>query len=82
EWKDYYSVTNYDDASFEYKKQLVQKWGSLINAKKIIDIGGNDGTFGRMLQSNAADILITDIDPNAVDYNYKKVLKNKEYNIL
>jgi ribosomal protein L11 methylase PrmA len=82
EWKDYYSVTNYDDSSFEYKKQLVEKWGSLINAKRIIDVGGNDGTFGRVLHDKAIDILVTDIDANAVDYNYKKVLKNKEHNIL
>lgn len=81
EWKDYYSVTNYDSDSFEYKKQLVTKWAALVNAKRVMDIGGNDGTFARELQDIAAEILVTDIDPNAVDYNYNKVLKNKEQNI-
>jgi hypothetical protein len=82
EWKDYYSVTNYDAQSFDHKKQLVKKWAAFVNAKKIIDIGGNDGTFGRELQDTATEILVTDIDPNAVDHNYKQVLKNKEQNIL
>ena len=82
EWKDYYSVTNYEAESFEFKKQLVKKWSLKIEAKRIIDLGGNDGTFGRELKDTATEILVTDIDPNAVDYNYNKVLKNKEQNIL
>jgi hypothetical protein len=82
EWKDYYTVTNYDAASFEYKKQLVKEWYTSINATKLVDLGGNDGTFSRVLKDHAAEILVTDIDPNAVDYNYHQVLKNKEHNIL
>lgn len=82
EWKDYYTVTNYDAAAFEYKKQLVKKWHNAIKAKKVVDLGGNDGTFSRVLKDDATEILVTDIDPNAVDYNYQQVLKNKEYNLL
>src|SRR5690606_31297636 len=26
EWKDYYSITNYEAAAFEYKKKLVKEW--------------------------------------------------------
>ena len=82
EWKDYYSITNYDAEAFEYKKQLVNKWYKSINATKLVDLGGNDGTFSRVLKDSAAEILVTDIDPNAVDYNYKQVLQHKEKNIL
>ena len=82
EWKDYYTITNYDDAAFNHKKQLVKKWYKSINANKVVDLGGNDGTFSRVLKDNASEILVTDIDPNAVDYNYQQVLKNKEHNIL
>lgn len=82
EWKDYYSITNYDAAAFEHKKQLVNKWSAQINAQKIIDLGGNDGTFGRILKDKATEILVTDIDPNAVNQNYSQVLQNKEKNIL
>jgi len=82
EWKDYYSITNYDAEAFEYKKQLVSKWQATINAKKIVDLGGNDGTFSRVLKDSADELLVTDIDPNAVNQNYSQVLQNKEKNIL
>jgi len=82
QWKDYYSITNYDAEAFEYKKQLVKKWFALINASKAVDLGGNDGTFSRVLKDDATELLVTDIDPNAVNHNYNQVLKNKERNIL
>lgn len=82
EWKDYYAITNYDAASFEHKKELIKKWYLSVNASSFVDLGGNDGTFSRVLKEHAAQILVTDIDPNAVDHNYKQVLQNKENNIL
>jgi hypothetical protein len=82
EWKNYYNVTNYDTQSFNYKKELVYKWYSSIKASKLIDVGGNDGTFSRVVKDSAVDILVTDIDASAVDYNYRQVLQNKEINIL
>jgi hypothetical protein len=82
QWKEYYTFTNYDKDSFEYKKQLINNWVNKVNGRKIIDVGGNDGTFSRVLKDTADELLVTDIDANAVDYNYKQVLKNKESNIL
>jgi hypothetical protein len=82
EWKDYYSVTNYDAEAFDYKKKLVRKWYQSINAKKAVDLGGNDGTFSRELKDIADELLVADIDPNAVNHNYLQVLKNKETNII
>lgn len=78
EWKDYYQVTNYDDNSFELKKQLVREWTQKIGGKRILDMGGNDGTFSRVLQDTASEIVVMDIDPNAVDQNYLQVIRNKE----
>ncbi|MCO6148635.1 methyltransferase domain-containing protein [Flavobacterium sp. NRK1] len=82
EWKDYYSITNYDASAFDCKKQLVSNWQKKIDAKRIVDLGGNDGTFSRVFKENAVEILVTDIDPNAVNQNYNQVLQNKEKNIL
>ena len=82
EWKDYYSITNYDAEAFDYKKKLVRKWYQSINAKKAVDLGGNDGTFSRELKDIADELLVADIDPNAVNHNYLQVLKNKETNIV
>ena len=82
EWKDYYSITNYDAGAFEYKKELVKKWFISTDASKVMDVGGNDGTFSRVLKEQAKEMLVTDIDPNAVDQNYIQVLKNEEKNII
>jgi len=82
EWGDYYTKTNYTDTSFQQKATLIKQWATEINAKKVIDVGGNDGTFGRELMTIAEEILVTDIDSNAVDHNYRQVLKNKETKIL
>ena len=82
QWKDYYDFTNYDKEAFEFKKKLVGQWCSAINAKKIVDLGGNDGTFSRVLKDKAEMLLVTDIDPNAVNQNYTQVLQNKEKNLL
>lgn len=82
QWKDYYTFTNYDAQAFTFKKDLVNKWYAQINARSLIDLGGNDGTFSRVLKDKAENILVTDIDPNAVNQNYLQVLKNSETNIL
>lgn len=82
EWKDYYDITNYDANSFDYKKELLRNWYKSIHADKLVDFGGNDGTFSRVLKDLSSEILVTDIDANAVDQNYRQVLKNKEHNIL
>ncbi len=82
EWKDYYSITNYDAEAFDHKKKLVRKWYQSINAKKAVDLGGNDGTFSRELKDIAEELLVADIDPNAVNHNYLQVLQNKETNMM
>lgn len=82
EWGDYYSKTNYDESSFNTKKDLIRKWVKPLEAKRLIDIGGNDGTFGRTVQDLIPHMIVTDIDSNAVDANFKQVLINKEENML
>lgn len=82
EWGDYYDKTNYDKAAFEAKKQLVKAWVEPLAPKKLIDMGGNDGTFARTVIDTVPHIIVTDIDSNAVEHNYRQVQKNKETNML
>lgn len=81
EWGDYYTKTNYDAQAFEAKKKLITSWVAPLDAKRIIDVGGNDGTFARALGSDA-HLIVTDIDANAVDQNFAKAQQNKEQNML
>lgn len=82
EWGDYYSKTNYDSAAFEAKKKLIQQWVAPIAPQKLIDVGGNDGTFARTVIKTVPHVIVTDIDSNAVDHNYQQVQQNKEQNML
>ena len=82
EWEDYYTKTNYEAQAFDHKKQLIRKWVTALQAKKVIDIGGNDGTFGRTVIDVVDHLIVTDIDPLAIDQNYKKAQANTETNML
>lgn len=82
EWGNYYDKTNYEAAAFEGKKKLIRAWVTPLNPQRLIDVGGNDGTFARTVLDKVPDVLVTDIDSNAVDYNYKQVQENKETNML
>lgn len=82
EWGNYYEKTNYEQTAFESKKKLIEEWVRPLSPKKLIDMGGNDGTFARVLSDSVPHMIVTDIDANAVDHNYKQVLKNKETNML
>lgn len=82
EWGDYYDKTNYNDQAFNAKKELISKWVTQLSPQRLIDVGGNDGTFARTVLKKVPDVIVTDIDSNAVAQNYKQVLDNKESNML
>lgn len=82
EWDHYYNQINYNEAAYQFKKEVVKDWFLSIKGKTLIDIGGNDGTFSRELKDVAELLVVADVDPNAVEQNYKQVLKNKEKIIL
>ncbi|MFI0490521.1 class I SAM-dependent methyltransferase [Flavobacterium sp.] len=82
EWDHYYNQINYNDAAYQFKKEFTKEWFSSIKGKTLIDIGGNDGTFSRELKDIANFVIVADVDPNAVEQNYKLLLKNKEKSLL
>ncbi|MEZ4859144.1 MAG: class I SAM-dependent methyltransferase [Flavobacteriaceae bacterium] len=82
EWGNYYQKTNYNPHAFDEKKHLVKDWVMALQPKSVIDIGGNDGTFARTFLSQVPHVLVTDIDSNAVEYNYWQTQQNKEENML
>lgn len=82
EWNDYYNQINYEDAAFVNKKNLTLKWFESIKGKTVLDLGGNEGTFSRVLKEFADLIIVADIDANAVEQNYRQVLQLKEKEII
>ncbi len=82
EWGDYYENTNYTDSAFEHKKQLVREWSLEKKPALVWDLGGNTGVFSREAASSDAFTVSFDIDPAAVEQNYRTVKSKKEQNIL
>ncbi len=82
EWGDYYENTNYTDSAFEHKKQLVKEWSVEKKPALVWDLGGNTGVFSREAASSGAFTVSFDIDPAAVEQNYRTAKTKKEQNIL
>jgi hypothetical protein len=82
EWGDYYENTNYTDSAFEHKKQLVHEWSCEKKPAVVWDLGGNTGVFSREAAASGAFTVSFDIDPAAVEQNYRTVKTKKEQNIL
>jgi 2-polyprenyl-3-methyl-5-hydroxy-6-metoxy-1,4-benzoquinol methylase len=82
EWGNYYEITNYSDAAFEHKKQLIGEWSSKMKPALVWDLGANKGVFSRVAAETGAYVVSSDIDPAAVEQNYQISKEAKEHNIL
>ena len=82
EWGNYYDITNYSDAAFEHKKQLVHEWSGKIKPALVWDLGANNGVFSRVAGEGGPYVVSSDIDPAAVEQNYRQVKEEKAENIL
>lgn len=82
EWGNYYEITNYSDAAFEHKKELIRSWSDRIKPAMTWDLGGNTGVFSRVAGECGAHVISWDIDPTAVEVNYRKVKEEKTEKLL
>jgi hypothetical protein len=82
EWGNYYDITNYSDAAFEHKQQLVNEWSVRINPALVWDLGANNGAFSRGASQSGSYVVAFDIDPAAVEQNYRQIKSEKTENIL
>jgi ribosomal protein L11 methylase PrmA len=82
EWGNYYQITNYSDVAFENKKELVTRWVGHTQPALVWDLGANRGDFSRVASGAGAYTVSFDIDPAAVEQNYRIVKSGKEQNLL
>jgi len=81
EWAEYYDITNYSTDSFNAKKKLVQAFIQETGGGQIWDLGANTGEFSRAAL-DFGTVVSFDIDPAAVEKNYRQVKSAKETAIL
>ena len=82
EWGNYYTKTNYDASAFDKKKQMVHTWVTALAPQRLVDIGGNDGTFARTVLKDVSHVMVSDIDSAAVEQNYLESRRNGETNMV
>jgi hypothetical protein len=82
EWSEYYGQINYADKGFKFKEDTVHHWINKHALQRIWDIGGNDGHFARLIQDSCEIIVCTDLDPVAVDANYRATRQDGAHKIV
>jgi hypothetical protein len=82
EWSDYYEGTNYSDDAFEEKKRLVGEYLRAIKPSVVWDLGANTGVFSRIASGMGIQTVSFDIDPVAVEKNYRECVRVGETGLL
>ncbi|MDE0951851.1 MAG: hypothetical protein OSA45_11335 [Halioglobus sp.] len=84
EWGDYYANTNYSGRAGDEKRALVDSFlKDIPDSLAIIqDFGANTGEFSRIAAKHCELVVSQDIDPVAVELNYRNVNENGPTNIL
>lgn len=82
EWGDYYSDTNYSDEAMQNKMGLVGKFIDKADSRTLWDLGGNTGVFSRIASERGIPTVSFDIDPAAVEKNYRDCVAKKEQHLL
>lgn len=82
EWGNYYEITNYSDAGFAHKKEIIAGWLEKIAPKSVWDLGANNGEFSRLASAAGIPTVAWDIDPSAVEQDYLRIRSEKEKNLL
>jgi len=82
EWGEYYNDTNYGDAAFSQKEKLIERFLDQQKPGVVWDIGGNTGFFSRSASRRGIPTISFDIDPAAIEKNYREAVRKKEKTIL
>lgn len=82
EWSDYYDDTNYSPEAHEHKRTLVGEYLDAIEPATVWDLGANDGRVSRLAADRGAYTVSLDLDPVAVDTNYRRVRQDGTPNLL
>lgn len=81
-WADYYRDDSYSAGSFAHKTQVVAAFLEQANPEQVWDLGANTGVFSRIASQRGIPTLAWDIDPAAVEINYRQVVEQQEKNLL
>jgi ribosomal protein L11 methylase PrmA len=81
-WGNYYDETNYSDSAFSHKREIVAAALDRLRPATVWDLGANNGTFSRIAAERGIPVVSFDLDPAAVEQNYRQMVQKQERTIL
>lgn len=81
-WADYVDETNYSEAAASSKQRLVRQYLCRTAPAVVWDVGANTGAYSRVAREVAPFVVSFDVDPAAVERNYRTVRERRETGIL
>lgn len=83
EWSSYYeNLESYTKGALEQKRKLVEHFIEICRPRTVWDLGANTGYFSRLACARGALTISTDLDPGAVDLNYRAMRENRESHLV
>ena len=72
EWGEYYDDTNYSSSAETHKAELIGQFLEQVGPASVWDLGANTGQFSRLSADRGIFTVAADIDPAAVEKNYRE----------
>jgi hypothetical protein len=82
EWADYTSDNNYSELASGSKRDIVVDYLTAARPETVWDLGANTGEYSRAARAKADYVVSFDVDPAAVERNYRRVKAEGESAIL
>ena len=82
EWADYTADNNYSAAAAQSKREMVVAHLRKAGARTVWDLGANTGEYSRAAREAAELVVSFDVDPAAVERNYRRMKQDPESGIL
>ncbi|HQE18263.1 MAG TPA: hypothetical protein PK607_07130 [Aggregatilineales bacterium] len=82
DWADYYQGDSYSASGLEHKQKVIAEWVEQVKPGTVWDLGANTGLFSRLASARGIPTVAWDVDPGAVEINYRQVVEKGEANLL
>jgi hypothetical protein len=82
EWAEYTQDNNYTEAASRSKREMVVAMLRGTGAQMAWDLGANTGEYSRAAREVVPRVISFDLDPAAVERNYRRIRKDGETGIL
>lgn len=82
EWADYVDDNSYSEAAGRSKREIVAHSLEALRPGTVWDLGANTGEFSRIARKASSRVVAFDIDPAAVERNYRQVRMEADTGLL